>query len=257
MSKRAAEEMAAQTQQLIKRSKSEIPEKSTEILINSHDDYLESIFKWLNLKDLLKMARVSNRFKPLISSIIARQYAKDLLKITLCEYDTTVKDSAVLVLREMSLIVTFLRCLGSSISKLLVRFDEKKSPQCLAIEESILKFCDGLKELKLVDCRKGAFESIEKPFEQMEVFRFSGGHLGQTISQFNKWFPKLRSVSISHATVANKYCIEETMPLLEHLNVKIGSASKKFSQSNIDEAIRSNPQLRSYNVNNGKNRVLF
>ncbi|XP_037043426.1 uncharacterized protein LOC119079540 [Bradysia coprophila] len=248
MSKRAADEMAAPTQQLIKRSKSE---KLTQNLIDLHDDYLESIFKWLNLKDLLTIVRVSKRFEELVGSIISRQYAKDLLKITLYEYDTMDKDPDVLVLREMSSILPFLRCFGSSTSKLMVRFDEKNPKQCLAIEDYVLKFCNELKELTLDYCRKGAFDRIEKPFQQVEILSFTGGHLGHNISKFNKWFPKLRSLTISHASVANKYCIEETMPSLEHMSVKIGSASKVFSKQNIDGSVRSNPQLRSYNLNNG------
>lgn len=248
MSKRAADEMAVSSEQSVKRSKSEKPRQ---MLIDLHFDCLEPIFKRLEFKDLLTMAQVSGRFVPIVSSIFAKKYA--LIKITFWEYKTE-KRADVLLLKEMPLIVPFLQYFGDSISNLIVRFDDEHSSQWLAIEQNILKFCSGLKNLELEKCRKGAFDSIEKPFQQLEVLSFISGHLGQTISNFNKWFPKLRHLTILHVNVANKYCIEETLPSLEHLDVKIGSASKKFSRGNIDEALRLNPQLRSIHLNNGMSR---
>lgn len=248
LAKRAAEEVAACSQQSVKRSKSEIPGQA---LINLHYDYLESIFQWLNLKDLLTMAQVNTRFHQHIHSFIARKYAKDWIEISLDLYDWEV-DTNVFQLREMKLIIPFLRYFGHSISNLIVRFDAMGSSQSLAIEKSILKYCNGLKQLNLLLCRKGAFDSIKKPFKQLEVLNFTECHLG-LISQFNKWFPKLRHLAIKCPIVADKTCIEVRLPLLEHLDVKSGSKYDEFCRGNIYESIRLNPQLRSIRVNNGTN----
>lgn len=249
MAKRPANEMIDESisfLQTTKRSKSELRGNTPRILIDLHDDCLREIYKYLDLKDLLSVIQVNDRFKESINSLFVQKYSNKLVKITFSDYDVEKLD--VHVLKAMPIITPFLQYFGPSIPKLVVAlvvaFDEKKSEESLAIEESILKYCDGLKELKLQHCRKGAFDAIVKPFNSLEVFRFHNGYLGENISQFNKWFPKLRSLKISHAIVANKFCIEETMPSLEHLDIKIGSASKKFSCANIDGAICSNPQTK-------------
>lgn len=243
MSKRNVDEMADCLQQSIKRSKFEKPGL---MLVDLHYDFLESIFKWLNVEDLMTMALASDHFGPLINDIIAKKYASIEIKFG---YESVKRSN---VLQKMQLITPLLRYYGHLITKLIVRFDslQQNISQCSEIEQSILTFCNALKDLKLEHCRKGAFDGIRKPFEQLEVFCFRYGHLGQTISQFNKWFPKLRFLSIRYAYVANKFCIEETLPLLEHLDIEIGQANKRFSRSNIDSAVRRNPQLRGIHLNN-------
>lgn len=252
MAKRAAIEMTDESlgEQSIKRLKSEIGETKQRLLTDLHDDYLRLIFKLLELNDLLALMQVSKRFQDPVTSVFASKYPTKEVTITFNNYSR--ERSEILVLKEMPLITPFLRYFGHSISKLRVQFDEKNPKQSLAIEKSVLAYCDGLKELELQNCRNGAFDAIETPFNSIEVFRFISGFLGGNISQFDKWFPKLRSLKISNATVANKYCIVETLPCLEHLDIKIGAASKKFSRENVDDAIRSNPQLLSFRLNNGK-----
>lgn len=254
MAKRAANEMTDEnidSQQSVKRLKHEPSENSQRLLTDLHDDMLEPILKLLNLQDLLTMSQVSVRFQQSVNSVVVKRYSNKLVQISLRSYSSE-KGADVLLLKELSTIIPFLKYFGRVTTKLLVEFDKDKSDQCLAIEESILKYCDALVVLELQNCRKGAFESIKKPFD-LEVFRFRSGYLGQNLSKFNTWFPKLRSLTISHATVANTLCIQQTFPLLEHLDVKIGSASKKFSNDNIHTAISMNPQLRSIRVNNGNN----
>lgn len=253
MPKRAFIEMIDEShiEQSVKRLKSEIGVSKQRLLIDLHDDYLKSIFKWLEVNDLLALIQVSERFQDPVASVFAEKYPTELVKFTFT--DIPEDDSEILVLRSTPIIKLFLQYFGHSISKLCVEFDKRNTNRNVAIENFILKHCEGLKELELVHCREGAFDALAKPFKSLEVFRFVSGYLGENISQFDKWFPKLRSLSISHAIVANNVCIEESLPFLDHLDIKIGTAPKTFFRRNVDNAIRSNPQLRSICFHNGRN----
>lgn len=243
------------SQHLVKRSQSEMIETGQRLLIDLHDDYLESIFKWLDLDDLLTMCKVHDRFKRPVNSIFVRKYAKKWVKIT-SKYGQFPIDTSSEYTIEKPQNILFLRYFGHSISKLSIACNPTDFKEYSALEECILKYCDKLKELKLKYCRKGIFDTIEMPFNELEVLSFAFGYLGHNISQVNKWFPKLRSLTIFEATVADKLCLVKTLPLsMEHLDVKTGWAIETFSRDDIQDAILLNPQLRSICLDDGTNTL--
>lgn len=255
-SKRIKNEVAGVLQQSFnKRCKSATVAAENETvpksLIELHDDYLEKILQWLNLNDLMTMMTVEKRFHQPIKPIFTKKCG-DKVILTMFSNEVQVHSKNVLWLRELATIIPVLRCFGPWIGKLQVIFDEEKSEQCMAIEQAIVEHCDALKELELCLCRKGAFDAIAKPFKQLEVLHLHNGYLGQTVAQFSKWFPKLQTLKINHVTAADEFCINGTMPFLDHLDIDVKVAAKKFSRKNIDGAISLNPQLRSLRLHYGK-----
>lgn len=201
-----------------------------------NDDCLEHIFKFFDLPNLFIVADTCKRF---------REVTKTIYK---CRQLTSVKID---ILSRSSIDeLKLLRIFGDVIQKLSINFYllncNKRNNIAQQFEECIFKYCSqskSLKELELVCCPKYLFESIEKPFKSVEIVRFSEGFLGEKISQFNWYFPKMRSLEIYYMSeVVNPSCIETKFPLLEHLNIENTSS---FSTQNIKTAISLNTQLRS------------
>lgn len=246
--KRTKDEIASQS---VKRSKFETEHETapTKLLIELHDDYLELIFRWLDLNDLMTMMKVEKRFHQPIKQTFIRKYGK---KLTVTMFSSKVLTNS-LVLRELPMIVRFFQCFGPSIAKLTAIFDENHSDQCMAIEKSIVEYCVKLKELDLRLCRKGAFDDISKPFDKLEVLHVHHGYLGDTISQFSQWFPKLQTLKMDNVTVvADQICIKGTMPFLEHLDIDVRMTPKMISRKYIDATICLNPHLRSIRLKYSK-----
>lgn len=240
----------------VKRWKSDTEHETDEIakqLSDLHDDYLELIFDWLDLNDLMTMMKVDERFHQPIERTFNRKFGVKLL-ITMYLRDAREKHSNELTLRAVDKIIAFLQCFGSLIANLTVIFDKSKSDDCMSIEQSVVEHCVKLKELHLKLGRKAAFDFIAKPFAQLEVLRIVHGHLGEAMSRFGDWFPKLQTLEIDHVTVADRIYIQGTLPFLEHLeiDVKLLKPKKRFSQKNIDAAINLNPRLRSIRLKIGK-----
>lgn len=246
--KRTKDKIASQS---VKRSKleTELETAPTKLLIELHDDYLELIFRWLDLNDLMTMMKVEKRFHQPIEQAFLRRYGNEL---TVTMFSSNVHTNS-LALKELPMIIPFFQYFGSSITILTVIFDKSYSDQCMAIEKSIVEYCVKLKELDLRLCRKGAFDDIAKPFDKLEVLLIHHGYLGDTMSQFSKWFPKLRTLKMDNVTVvADHICSKGTMPLLEHLDINVRMKPKIISRKNIDAAICFNPQLRSIRLKHGK-----
>lgn len=258
--KRAEDEITGindSSQESAKRCKSETKDENvdetnqpTKLRIDLHDDYLELIFRWLNLNDLMTMMKVEERFHQSIERTFFKKYGKKFT-VTMCSRNM---NTNALVFRELSKIKPFFQCFGASIEKLTVIFDENKSDQCMAIEQSIVEYCVKLKELNLTLCRKGAFDDIAKPFDTLEVLRFRSGYLGDTLSQLGKWFPNLQTLKMDDVTFPDQICINGTIPFLQRLDINMGVRPKKISPKNMDGAIGFNSQLRSIRLKCGKYR---
>lgn len=239
----------AVTQQSVKRFKSEIKTGTIQrSLIELNEDVLVAIFQWLNLNDLMTMMKVTDRFHEPIYRTFTKKFGKEC---TITMFSRRVH-SDVLRLEELSTIIPCLRHFGHSIKKLYIIFDEDKPDHCSEIEKSVIEYCGGLRELELCFCRKGAFDAITKPFPLLEVLVFNRGYLGQTISEFNKWFPNLRILKMHDVAATDEISIKGELTFLDHLDIDIKDVSKKFSRKNLDGAMSLNPHLRSIRLSFGE-----
>lgn len=218
--------------------------KSSEELMeitDLNDDCLVHIFSFLKFPNLLIIADTCNRFKEVIRTMHKCKQATKSVKINSLPKSITFN-------------LKLLRNFGDQIRTLLINYfgiyntkSEFSSQIMLAVEQYIYKYClesKSLKELQLFYLPKDAFESIEKPFKSVEAVYFYYGFLGEKISQFNRYFPKMLSLEIGEISgAANTSCIETKLPFLQRLCVNTTENKRFFSTKNIEKAISLNSQL--------------
>lgn len=218
--------------------------KSTEVLIeitDLNDDCLVHIFSFLKLPNLLNIADTCSRFKQVIRTMHKCKQATKSVKINSLPKSITYN-------------LKLLRNFGDQIQTLLINYfgiydtkSESSSQIMVAVEQYIYKYClesESLNELRLFYLPKDAFESIEKPFKSVKAVYFYYGFLGEKISQFNRYFPKLISLEIGEISGAeNTSCIETKLPFLQRLCVNTTENKRFFSTKSIERAISLNSQL--------------
>lgn len=239
--------------QVIKRIKTETNSEIQRKISDLSDDCLEMILKFLNHSDLLNVADVSKRFTECTKSVYKRKYGYRLIindslqHVSSCAPHSS--ETKCLFVSNLQASLKLLRNFGELIQTLSVTFNKIhnlnkkiKVDRYVLLENYIMKYCsqnDSLKELKLYNCRRYGFERIEYPFQGLEVFYFDNGYLGTSLSDFNRWFPKLRHLELKRVKPANKNFIQN-FSHLEHLAIFDGGC-------NIDTAISMNSQLQSIN----------
>lgn len=235
--------------QLTKRPKTENIVESQHEIYNLNDDCLGEVFMLLNHEDLLNVADTSKRFSDLAKSVYKRKYIDRSVVIIHPSkwYNNRCEDP--IFMSKLHVALKLLRNFGEVIQKLSVTFDNKTMnvERLGVLENYIMKYCsqkDSLKELRLRNCRKKAFDNIEQPFESLEVFIFENGHLGISISDFNRWFPKIRHLELSQVKTANKSFLNQNIPHLHHLDFD--------STCDMEAAISMNPKLQSIKLSKCK-----
>lgn len=207
-----------------------------------NDDCLERIFEYFDLSsfkfNLLNIADTCIRFREVARTTYKYKHSRKSLEISLFPRSNNLR---------------ILRIFGDLIEKLSIDYNndgiyttegEISSKFNIKIEQYIFRYCSQdelLKELELINCPDDAFECIKNPFKNVEVVRFSRGVLCEKISQFNRYFPKMRSLKLDNIFKAvNPNCMKTKFPFLEHLELDCPS-----TELSIQAAIPFNPQLRS------------
>ncbi|XP_031623705.1 uncharacterized protein LOC116341017 [Contarinia nasturtii] len=171
-----------------------------------NNDCFEAILDRMDVNELLQMADTCTRMNHLAKSLFARKYTNKLVKLYVND-KTAVNNrkestSEKMIVTSVVMLLKLLRNFGAMVSKLHINFDHKIIPM---LERYITTYCgDALKEIRLFCCKKNAFDTIEKPFNGVEIVYFCCSVFGGTISQFNIWFPKLRHLNL-HRNVLKSY----------------------------------------------------
>lgn len=219
---------------------------------------LRDIFKFLNMKEAFIMATLHDKFiAP--ADVMNRQKAEPIT-ITLLDSESLRDLVPLSISKSIKLDLELHQYIGQEIDKLSIDFNVTGTHNHSYLENLILKNCSELTELELKNCQKGAFEDIGKPFEKVEVFHYTG-ILGPNFSQFQKWFPKLRRMTLD-CYLFDESCVMNlatTFPALEYMSVnlykRIPPSSQTRTPCKVDEIIKANPQVRSVRLNFGKNFV--
>lgn len=205
-------------------------------IIDLPDDCLEEIFMNLNLKQLFEVATVHARFSIACRRIVAKKYKNKEIMISV--HQTKHPDYG-----------TVLYVLGDVISRVRITYDRLDGHGSgnfnNGIHDAIVCHCsDTLTEVTFNHIRPTMM--INKSFRNLNKLNFNQGCVGETMSKFNKWFPKLVSLQFFFCKTINTQCIEQTFPNLQHFTV----AHHNFTFDNLRTFLDLNQQLKSFSVYN-------
>lgn len=259
MTKRVTKEDDAS--ELVKKPKVDV--MRTTALIDVNRDCLYKIFQYMNFDELMTLADTNGHFIEGINLILTKINKRKTFTSTIAYWryhHWWYFENFLIVPPHLFPYV------GQSILNLFIDFKYVPEEFRSMLENHIMEQCTQLKELKLLNFRDGAFETIKEPFDKVEVLTISNGILGRRFSRFTKWFPQLRRLTLD-CTVHDKSYIPENMakmiPSLEFINLTLSEVipkycnrPKKSFQCKIDDVIESNRQLKGIGLNFGKN-VLY
>lgn len=201
-------------------------------VLDLNDDCLEVIFSNCNLKQLFSVIVAHPHFVAACRRVFAKQFKHK--EITLRATNGETAD----VLHHVGDIVQYLRVNYD-------RNDASKSGSNWKIHNAIAQHCSN----NLIEATFNNIEAAlqaDRVFHQLEQLCFNHGCVGQTMTEFNKWFPSLRRLEFFFSKTVDVRCIEHTFPNLLHFTV----AHQNFTLKNLQTFLDLNPQLQTFTVYN-------
>lgn len=203
-------------------------------ILDLNDDCLELIFRNFNLKELFNVTVTHPRFLTACRRIFSQQFKHK--EITISAHQTTSIEYPHVLHR-----------LGDVISLLRITYDHFNIHTHFnhRIHDAIQRHCsDTLIEATFNHIQPTM--QLNQAFPQLRKLNFNQGCVGQTMSDFNTWFPKLCSLQFFFCKTIHTQCIEHTFPNLLHFTV----AHHNFTFHNLRAFLDLNPQLRTFTIYN-------
>lgn len=236
------------------------PVATTE-LINVNNDCLEKVFEYLPLEDLLNVADASKNSRPAVARVYHRQHitkAKDL-KLMIQKYnrngpiDATPHD---IELTDLKTSFQLLRLFGYSVRTLQVNFNENIAHDA-AVYRYINEYCsENLHEVHFMNKMPEngyPLGTFQNPFLNLETVTFNRSYLSGEITEFNKWFPNMRTfITMDRVTFTDPKCVEINFKSLETLRL-----SSALPRDSVEIALQLNPQLRKLELKCGYSGYLL
>lgn len=160
--------------------------------------------------------------------------------------------------RTMKMAFPLLRCFGHLITSLkLCNVNNRKGsfvPNLCHIDTYISKYCTkSLVRIHLAGISAVDFVHVDKPFPNIEVLEFERCLIGSKLSQFNRWFPKMRHLYINESVFVRRGDLMEHFPDLEELTLvtseSIYSRDSEFTQECYEVMLALNLQLKKFKTN--------
>lgn len=212
-----------------------------------NEDCLEKIFKNLNFDDLLTVAETSKHFLQGARLAFASKFGKKTFKLHCHSVHQNQPNQLMagnnIIIYNPLTCLKVLRCFGPFIFKLDILYTNISAAHRTKFDRYVIENCaDSLIEIELHCAPKNAMGSLRVPFSNIESVYFRECLFGQTLSNINKYFPKMRNLHLDHCRIIGS--IGKKFPNLEHLTVK----NKKIVKSHVEKCLHLNPQLRSLSV---------
>lgn len=196
----------------------EQPTKITDL----DDDCLEKIFKGIDLQNLLNVA-VANEWLRSAAGIVYRrkfrqkpiylQNSTGVLKLINHHSDR-------IDVFGLKTCLQFLRCLGSSVTKLKIGVNWNKK-QCDYIHQYMNKYCaESLVEIVFWSRSSVSNDNIEKPFVNVHTIKVICSDLSYQWPFFTKWFPNIRTLHLD-GVLTDEHYIDTPFQHLQNLQIVI------------------------------------
>ncbi|KAG4065827.1 hypothetical protein HA402_012505 [Bradysia odoriphaga] len=228
------------SQELVKKRKLISETKITDL----NYDCLYSIFKLLSIRDTMRMCDVGKKFVEPTRWIVKKFNLQHTLHVN-SPYASSIPSRRI-------------KSIGQALSKINLNYWDNFGESVFVVEESILEYCSELTELTLRNGKSASFESIKMPIAKLKMLHLDNCILGPVFSQFSKWLPQLRTLTVINCMVLDESCIGNmatTMPALEsmhldvvrkiHFNDRNGSV-ERYTLCNTDEIIKRNGHIKCF-----------
>lgn len=218
------------------------------------DNSLEQTIKHLDINDLLKIAESV----PSLISGVYFSYRKKFghMKVALNGTLTLHQEPIKIISDSIELydIVTslkFLRVFGRFVFALRIRYYRIPGSLIAYLDYYIQKYCtSSLKKLYLYRTPKMAMKHLRIVFPKMECIQFWDSKLHSNLTEFNKWFPKMRVLEfIEYNNLWNPECIANYFPNLQHLTIDNRpnfDGAITLDLLNITKTLRLNNNLKGF-----------
>lgn len=218
-------------------------------LTDVNDDCLEKVFMYLSLDDLLNIAHTNKKLKTAADMVFANKFGKESFSFTI---ETSHQNKILrtqpdnIWINDLKTSLRLLRCYGHLISDLSISYNENFRTAPIKVLHYTNIYCsETLKSIGFCNLFNYVFEiSMKKPFLKIEKVYFSWCVLRKKISNFNKWFPAMRCLSLSYGRLTDPSSIETHFPQLERLHISNEFKGKSLKPENVIAVFRLNPQLR-------------
>ncbi|KAG4077906.1 hypothetical protein HA402_013840 [Bradysia odoriphaga] len=227
------------SQELVKKRKLINETKITDL----NYDCLYSIFKWMSIGDTIRMIDVCKKFVEPTRWIVKKLNLQHTFYVNSC-YKPSIPSRRI-------------KSYGQVLSKInlnYLTFDDS----VFAVEESILEYCSELTELTLRNGKSASFESIKMPIAKLKMLHLDNCILGPVFSQFSKWLPQLRTLTVIKCMVLDESCIGNmatTMPALESMHLDVvrkihfnedNVSVERYTLCNTDVIIKRNGHIKCF-----------
>lgn len=210
-------------------------------------DCLEKIFKNLNFDDLLMVAETSKHFLQGARLAFASEFGKKTFKLHCHSVHQNQPNQPMagnnIIIYNPLTCLKVLRFFGPFIFKLDILYANISAAHQIKFDLYVIENCaESLIEIGLHCAPKNAMGSLRVPFPNIESVYFKECLFGQTLSNINKCFPKMRNLHLDHCRIIE--CIGKQFPNLVHLTVR----NKRIVKRHMEKCLHLNPQLRSLSV---------
>lgn len=210
-------------------------------------DCLEKIFANLNFDDLLMVAETSKHFLQGARLAFTSKFGKKTFKLHCHSVHQNQPNQAMvgndIIIYNPLTCLKVLRCFGPFIFKLDILYANISAAHRTKFDRYVIENCaESLIEIELHCAPKNAMGSLRVPFSNIQSVYFKECLFGQTLSNINKCFPKMRNLHLDHCRVIE--CIGKNFPNLVHLTVK----NKRIVKKHVEKCLHLNPQLRSLSI---------
>lgn len=187
------------------------------------------------------------------------QFGESLQRIFLQKNGSSLKINCMDCTDMVSYDIRLLFHFGGFISSIFVNYDGADDRMQMVIDDAIQSFCrKSLVSIELLNIDEDTLSTITRPFSNVEKLKFGGGFLTDRLSKFNKWFPKLRLLTLIGLEFEKSDCIEEHFGNLKELKLSndevsdFVSYSSAMTDTNVKIAIQLNPQLTVLSLSDDK-----
>lgn len=216
-------------------------------LIDLKYDCIRYILSYLDFSDLMNVANANVYLKEVACNVFFEKYSLETFSINADRISIHGESMPFISTVESPLnsIGTFFKHFGPMLTKLAF-FGTKDEFYVQWVESCIAKYCSGtLIEILLYNHVIDLMSELRQPFSCVESVTIIQSRLSYNISQFEKWFPKMRKLKLIDSTTPNPACIEQHFPHLESLVIWLhGSRRGGFTKSNLSEIIRLNSNIQ-------------
>lgn len=225
--------------------------KQTTKIIDLNDDCLVKIFEHLELKDLYMLSIASEWLRPAAADVYVRKFGTKPVQIRGCsdpemDFDglSPRENNSNIDIFSLRMCLQYLRFFGSSISSLLIDYDESMSKRFQYVDKYVNKYCaDSLIEISFLFMTNTIIEPFEKQFVSVESLKIYSCELAKNLPSFAEWFPNVRRLELIYTHVNSRH-IEVTFRHLEHLSIRVDGHAC-FTPEDAKRLLRSNRHLRS------------